>query len=167
MTEKRYAMKVSIVLGVSVLLMLFFFVLVAHHQDIPDRIRKHRSVPQVTGSSVAERIETVGQVSAVSPDIQREPVKVVVTTTPSSRDGLQVYQATCVVCHGTGIAGAPKLGDKAQWVKRIAKGTDPLYASAVNGIQGSEGAMPPKGGNLALTNAEVKAAVDYMVAQSK
>jgi cytochrome c5 len=90
----------------------------------------------------------------------------VATATPA-RDGQQVYQAGCVACHDAGIAGAPKLGDKGQWAKRIAKGLDALYAGAVNGVQGSTGVMPARGGNPALSDAEVKAAVDYMVARSK
>jgi cytochrome c5 len=57
--------------------------------------------------------------------------------------------------------------DKAQWATRIAKGLETLYANAVNGVQGSAGVMPAKGGNPALSNAEVKAAVDYMLTQSK
>ena len=168
MTEKRYAMHVSIILGISVVLMLFIFVLVAHHRSIPDQVRQNRSALMgTTGSSVAERIKPVGQVDVASAETLREPVKVAVTASPPGRDGQQVYQASCVVCHGAGIAGAPKLEDKGQWAKRIAKGLDILYASAVNGVQGSAGAMPAKGGNPALSNAEVKAAVDYMVAQSK
>ena len=167
MTEKRYAMNVSIILGISVVLMLFIFVLVAHHRDIPDRVRQDRGALLGTGSSVAERIKPVGQVDVAAAETQREPVKIAVAASPPGRDGQQVYQATCVACHDAGIAGAPKLGDKGQWAKRIAKGLDTLYASAVNGVQGSAGAMPAKGGNPALSNAEVKAAVDYMVAQSK
>jgi len=167
MTTKRYAMNVSIILGVSAVLLLFFSVLVAHHHDIPDRVRLDRGALLATGSSVAERIKPVGQLSVLSAETQREPVKNAVAAPPPARDGQQVYQATCVVCHGAGIAGAPKLEDKGQWAKRIAKGVDALYASAVNGIQGSAGAMPPKGGNPALSNAEVKAAVDYMLARSK
>lgn len=167
MTKKSYAMNVSIILGVGVVLLLFFFVLVAHHHDVPDRVRLDRGALLATGSSVAERIKPVGQVSVASAETQREPVKNAVAALPPSRDGRQIYQASCVVCHGAGIAGAPKLDDKGQWAKRIAKGVDTLYASAVNGVQGSAGAMPAKGGNLALSNAEVKAAVDYMVAQSK
>ena len=116
---------------------------------------------------MAERIKPVGQVDVASAETQREPVKNAVAASPPARDGQQVYQATCVVCHDAGIAGAPKLGDKGQWAKRIAKGLDTLYASAVNGVQGSAGAMPAKGGNPALSNAEVKAAVDYIVARSK
>ena len=167
MTEKRYAMHVSIILGISGVLMLFICVLVAHHRDIPDQVRQHRGALSGTGSSVAERIKPVGQVDVASADTQREPVKIAVAASPPGRDGQQVYQVACVACHGAGIAGAPKLEDKGQWAKRIAKGVDTLYASAVNGVKGSAGVMPAKGGNPALSNAEVKAAVDYMVAQSK
>jgi cytochrome c5 len=167
MTEKRYAKNIAIICGVGIVLILFFFVLVAHHRNIPDRVQQHRGALLGTGSSVAERIKPVGQVEVASADAQREPVKIAVAASPPGRDGQQVYQAGCIACHDAGIAGAPKLGDKGQWAKRIAKGVDTLYASAVNGVQGSGGAMPPKGGNLALSNAEVKAAVDYIVARSK
>ncbi len=167
MTKKSYAINVSIILGIGVVLMLFIFLLVAHHRDTPDRIQQHRGALSGTGSSVAERIKPVGQVVVASAETQREPVNIAVAASPPGRDGQQVYQATCVACHGAGIAGAPKLGDKGQWAKRIAKGLDTLYASAFNGVQGSAGAMPAKGGNPALSSAEVKAAVDYIVARSK
>jgi len=167
MTEKRYAVNVLTILGISVLLMLFFFVLVSHHHDVPTEVIQHRGALLGTGSSVPERIKPVGQVDVAAAETQREPVKIAVAASPSVRDGQQVYQATCVVCHDAGIAGAPKLGDKGEWAKRIAKGLDTLYASAVNGVQGTAGAMPAKGGNPALSNAEVKSAVDYIVARSK
>ena len=167
MAKKSYAMNVSIILGVSAVLLLFIFVLVAHHRSMADRVHHDRSALRSTASSVADRIKPVGQVSVQSAETQPEPVKNAAAASPPVRDGQQVYQATCVVCHGAGIAGAPKLGDKGQWAKRIAKGVDTLYASAVNGVQGSAGVMPAKGGNPVLSDAEVKAAVDYMVAQSK
>jgi len=167
MTKKRYAMNASIILGVSAVLLLFIFVLVAHHRGNSDRARLGRSALLATGSSVTERIKPFGQVSAASAETQREPIENAVTAPPASRDGQQVYQASCVVCHGAGIAGAPKLDDKGQWAARIAKGVETLYASAVNGIQGSAGVMPARGGNPTLSNDEVRAAVDYMVARSK
>jgi cytochrome c5 len=167
MTKKSHVMNVSIILVISVALMLFMFVLVAHHRDMPDRVRLDRGTLLSNGSSAAERIKPVAQVNVASAETPRAPVKSAAVAPPRSRDGQQVYQAACVACHDAGIAGAPKLGDKSQWAKHIAKGLDTLYASAVNGVQGSAGVMPPKGGNPALSNAEVRAAVDYMVARSK
>jgi cytochrome c5 len=78
---------------------------------------------------------------------------------PDAGKGKAVYDATCGVCHAAGVAGAPKAGDKAAWAPRIATGIEALYASSLKG----KNAMPPKGGNLALADADVKAAVDYMV----
>ena len=167
MTEKSYATNVWTILGISAVLMLFIFLLVGHHYGIPDRVRMDRAVLLGSGSNVAERIKPVAEVNVASAETQRAPAKNAAAAPPRSRDGQQIYQTTCVACHDAGIAGAPKLGDKSQWAKHIAKGLDTLYASAVNGVQGSAGAMPPKGGNPALSAAEVRAAVDYMVARSK
>jgi cytochrome c5 len=69
----------------------------------------------------------------------------------------------CTACHTAGVAGAPKLGDKTAWAPRLKQGADALLQSAIKG----KGAMPPKGGNGALTDAEIRAAVDFMVSQSK
>ena len=167
MTEKSYATNVWTILGISAVLLLFIFLLVGHHYGMRDRVRMDRAVLLGSGSNVAERIKPVAQVAVASAETQREPVKSAAAAPPPTRNGQQIYQATCVACHDAGIAGAPKLGDKSQWAKHIAKGVDALYASAVNGVQGSAGAMPPKGGNPALSDAEVRAAVDYMVARSK
>jgi len=82
-------------------------------------------------------------------------------------DGKKIFDANCAACHGAGIAGAPKFGDKAAWAPRIAQGVNVLYAHAVGGFQGKGGVMPPKGGNVSLPDADVKAAVDYMVAAGK
>jgi cytochrome c5 len=82
-------------------------------------------------------------------------------------DGKKIFDSTCTVCHGAGIAGAPKVGDKAAWAPRIAQGVNVLYAHAIGGLTGKGGVMPPKGGNLALSDPDVKAAVDFMVAASK
>ncbi|HEY8242629.1 MAG: c-type cytochrome [Vicinamibacteria bacterium] len=82
-------------------------------------------------------------------------------------DGKKVFDGACAACHGAGIAGAPKVGDKAAWAPRIAQGAATLYQHAINGYQGKAGVMPPKGGSLNLSDAEVKAAVDTMIAAAK
>jgi len=78
-------------------------------------------------------------------------------------DGKKVFDSTCTACHSTGVAGAPKLGDKAAWAPRIKQGMDTLLQSALKG----KGAMPPKGGNASLSDADVKAAIEFMVSQAK
>lgn len=81
--------------------------------------------------------------------------------------GAKVFKSTCALCHQTGAAGAPVLGNKADWGPRIARGKETLYDHALHGFTGSKGAMPPKGGNTSLSDADVKAAVDYMVSQAQ
>ena len=82
-------------------------------------------------------------------------------------DGKKVFDTACAACHGTGVAGAPKLGDKPNWTARLAQGVNVLYEHAITGYQGKAGVMPPKGGNTALSDADVKAAVDFMAASAK
>ncbi|MGZ3181244.1 MAG: c-type cytochrome [Telluria sp.] len=76
--------------------------------------------------------------------------------------GEKVFTATCASCHGAGVLGAPKLADKTAWGPRIKQGKDTLYSHALNGFK----MMPARGGNPALKDAEVKAAIDYMVGKS-
>jgi len=75
------------------------------------------------------------------------------------KTGEQVFKTVCIACHGTGVNKAPKLGDKKAWAMHLVHGVEHLHENALKG----KGAMPPKGGNLTLSDAEVKAAVDYMV----
>ena len=77
--------------------------------------------------------------------------------------GKRVYEQSCAACHATGVAGAPKIGDKAAWSAHIHHGLDHMVESVING----KGAMPAKGGNANLSDDEVKAAVSYIVEQSR
>lgn len=79
--------------------------------------------------------------------------------------GEAAYKKTCAMCHKAGVAGAPKPGDHADWDPRIAQGNDVLYEHAIKGYKGDKGMMPAKGGNPAMSDDDVKAAVDYMIAQ--
>ena len=83
-------------------------------------------------------------------------------------DGKEIYDHLCTSCHTAGIAGAPKLGDKAMWGPRIKQGIDVLVKHAIEGYHGPDGNfMPPKGGNPALTDEQVTAAVHWIVDQAK
>ena len=119
-----------------------------------------------SGSSVeqvVERVKPVATVKIASADAAGQQAD----AKPAAIDGKSVYQGACFACHGTGAAGAPKVGDKANWGPRIAQGGDKLKDHALNGFQGSAGVMPPKGGRTDLSDAEVIAAMEYMVAESK
>jgi cytochrome c5 len=78
-------------------------------------------------------------------------------------DGEKVYNGACMACHGTGAAGAPKLGDKTAWAPRIAQGMDTLLENATSGIR----AMPPKGTCMTCSDADLKAAIEFMTAKSQ
>ena len=82
---------------------------------------------------------------------------------PDLAHGQQIYRQACAFCHEKGVAGAPKIGDATAWSPRLAQGMDVLYASALSG----KGAMPARGGNPSLAEADVKAAVDYLAAQAR
>jgi len=90
-------------------------------------------------------------------------VSMSVSSVALAADGKAVYDSTCVACHASGVANAPKFGDKAAWGPRAATGKPALLASVKNG----KGAMPPKAGNAKLTDEEISAAIDYMLAAAK
>jgi len=77
--------------------------------------------------------------------------------------GQKIYDGTCRLCHGTGLAGAPKIEDTLTWEHRLKQGLSKVHKHAINGFSGQSGVMPPKGGNMELTDDEVKAAVDFML----
>jgi cytochrome c5 len=74
-------------------------------------------------------------------------------------EGKAIYESTCVACHASGVANAPKLGDKAAWGARTGAGKPALLATVKSG----KGAMPPMAGNPKLSDEEIRAAIDYML----
>ena len=126
-----------------------------------------------TEAAIAKRLKPVGEVvvdASQAKPAPAAPAAVAAAPAPGaaapagdSGKGKSVYDSACTACHTAGVAGAPKAGDKAAWAPRIKTGTAALYNSALKG----KNAMPPKGGNLSLSDADVKAAVDYMVGQVK
>ena len=121
---------------------------------------------------IIERIKPAGTVCITGePCQQTEPLaaaseptnEVSVATKAPGRSGEEVYNSSCAMCHGAGVAGAPINGDKAAWASRIAKGVDALVDSAINGIN----AMPPRGTCMACSDEELQASVEYMIERSK
>ncbi len=81
--------------------------------------------------------------------------------------GKKIFDTVCFACHATGAAGAPMIGHKDAWAPRIAKGMATLDKHALDGFAGKKGVMPAKGGRTDLSDADVKAAVAYMVSKVK
>ena len=81
----------------------------------------------------------------------------------AAADGKEIYDKSCAGCHDKGIAGALKLAEKAKWAPIVKQGTDALTASVIKG----KGVMPPRGGAASLSDADIKAAVAYIMEQVK
>jgi cytochrome c5 len=122
------------------------------------------------GCSEKETTPPQGVTPAQAPELTAEPVEPQAAaeaaaepadTQTASADGQKVFQASCQACHIAGVAGAPKMGDKAAWAPRIAKGNDALFSSVKNGLN----AMPPKGTCMSCSEDELRSAIAYMVEQ--
>lgn len=129
----------------SFLVPIFVIVLLANYVSTGEKPAAGSNA--MSEEAIAQRLKPVAQVAfedANAPKVLKA--------------GTAVYSAACAACHTTGAAGAPKLGDKAQWASRLTQGFDTLVKHAINGI----GAMPAKGGNPKLDDIEVARAVAYM-----
>ena len=159
----------SLVLGILAVVALAIFVLAV---DMSDRTQGvyTREAPEYK-AAVLERIRPVGQVYLPGDDLSAGAAVVAVAEAVDPvaevRSGPQVYNEACLACHGAGVGGAPILGDASQWTARLDQGMETLVAHAIDGYQGEAGYMPPKGGRLDLSDEEVTAAVEYMVAESQ
>ena len=133
--------------------------------------------PALSEEAIAKRLKPVGEL-VVDPNqpapVATAPVTVAAAPSPAGKaapaapssdsgKGKSIFDTTCMACHATGAAGAPKIGDKTAWAPRLKEGMPTVYGIAMKG----KGAMPPKGGNATLSEADVKAAVDYMVSKVK
>ncbi|MEO6985672.1 MAG: c-type cytochrome [Paralcaligenes sp.] len=111
------------------------------------------------GIVVASTASVAADVASASASASVQPTHSVETTAMLNHDGEKLYKSACFVCHGTGAANAPKLGDKAAWAPRIAQGMETVMDIAIKG----KGAMPPRGGASKADDATLRAAVEYMV----
>jgi cytochrome c5 len=138
-------------------------------QIITGGLNASPSAPTMSEEAIAARIKPIGEVNLGGPGGSPTPAapapaaQAAAAAPAKARSGNEVYQLACAVCHTAGVAGAPKTGDAAAWKPRVAKGAATLHTHAINGFN----LMPARGGNTSLSDAEVKAAVDYMIAQAK
>jgi cytochrome c5 len=169
-TPKQLVIVVVLAFAVPITLIVMLTQLVTSGGDLP------KSHPAMSEEAIAKRLKPVGEVviDPSQPAPASAPAAVAAATpaagaqavTPAKADagkGKSIFDTTCNVCHGAGVAGAPRIGDKTAWAPRMKAGMGALYASSIKG----KNAMPPKGGNLSLTDADVNAAVDYMVSKVK
>ena len=115
----------------------------------------------LTDAGIVDRIKKVGEVCVEGQDCAQASAPVAEVAAASGGGGVESnYAKSCATCHNAGVAGAPKLGDIAAWEPRLAKGTDVLYGSVINGLPP---AMPAKGMCFSCSDDELRALVDYMV----
>lgn len=129
-------------------LIVMTVILIGFTYAIGKVISRQEVDPAADNAAILEHISPVGQVAVSGGGEASGP-----------RSGKQLAETVCQTCHGAGVLGAPKLGVKADWEARIARGVDTILSNAVNGIA----AMPPRGGDASITDEELKAAVDYML----
>jgi len=157
----------SLVLGIlfAVTIALFAF---ARHIGEKHQLEQVTNDPRYV-ESVESRLKPVAAVAIAGQDNTALTIKSsgpeVKVSLPA--DGTAAYNTGCVACHGAGIAGAPKVGDKSAWGPRIAQGKATLYKHAIEGFNGKSGVMPAKGGQVAWPDDLVKQAVDHIVDLNK
>lgn len=119
-------------------------------------------------AQVVERIQPPAQVAVTGAAMGGDASGAAVAVAASDSDvGQRTYQQACFACHGTGAAGAPRVGDVADWAARSEQGREILIRHSIEGYMGSKGYMPPKGGQTQLSDEAVIAAIDYMLDNSK
>ena len=120
-----------------------------------------KTAPAETAAPAAEVAAPAAAPAAEAPAAAPAAVAAAAPAAGDLALGEKVYSATCLACHGAGVLGAPKTGDKAGWEARVAKGAAALHKTAIDGVN----MMPPRGGNPSLTDADVTAAVDFMLSK--
>jgi len=172
--------KLAVTIAIGALAMILALMMIASYAVGSWGLRDAKNDPAMSPEAIAKRIAPVAKLAfesnapapqavlaAAAPVAVASPAKAPpaapVAAVAAAGNGEATYKAVCSVCHSAGVAGAPKIGDKAAWAPRMKAGAAALYASALKG----KGAMPAKGGNASLSDADVKAAVDYMVAAAK
>lgn len=159
----------SLVIGLLVVVALGLFALA--RSVASETQEKQMLVESHYLKGVNERVAPFARVAVAGQD--NSALKIESTTPAGSaapaqpKNGDELYEQACKACHGAGIGGAPKAGDKAAWGPRVAKGKDTLYDHAIHGFTGTAGMMPAKGGRVDVSDDLVKQAVDHIVGMAQ
>jgi cytochrome c5 len=158
----------SLVLGIlfAVTIGLFAF---ARHVGANNQGKQVTTDPRFV-ESVEQRLQPAAHVAVAGQDnsaLKIESVGPAMPVAAIPANGTAAYETACSACHGAGIAGAPKVGDKGAWGPRIAQGKETLYNHALHGFNGKTGVMPPKGGRADWPDDLIKQAVDHIVELNK
>jgi cytochrome c5 len=161
-----FSLVIGLLMAIAIGIFAFARIVASHTQDQQVMAEADYS------RNVQARLATPSQEAIAGQDNTAIAIKVESAAAGSAAPdmpttGTQLFEQTCSACHGQGIAGAPKAGDKAAWAPRIAEGKATLYQHALNGFQGKAGLMPPKGGRTDAPDDLVKQAVDHMVQMSQ
>jgi cytochrome c5 len=156
-----FLLVLGILIAIAVLLYILARIVASNTQE------KNVMDTKEMRAAVAERIAPVAKVAVAGQDNSALAPARTEAAPAKDLSGEEVFNMACIACHGAGVAGAPKFGDKAAWAPRVGKGPDTLHKHALEGFQGQSGFMPPKGGRTDLTDKSVLNAVDYMVQAAK
>jgi cytochrome c5 len=160
----------SVVIGVLVTIAIVLFG-IARSIGMPFEAARTAADSAVT-AQVAANTAPIGRVAVEGQDnaalaIKAPGAAAAPSALPVPKTGADTFQTVCSACHGTGIGGAPRVGDHAAWGPRIGQGKPTLYEHALKGFTGKAGVMLAKGGRADLPDALVRDTVDYMVKQSQ
>lgn len=165
--DKKFFDTFMLVIGAMLFVTILLFFLARYMSG--ETQEQWRQEDPLIQSATDERIKPVGRVAKTgdAAPVVAAPAAAAVEAEPVGRSGKDVYNQACSVCHVAGVAGAPKFGDAAAWGPRISQGMDTLVQHAIGGFQGTAGYMPPKGGRMDMSDAEIAAAVAFMVEGSQ
>ncbi len=168
MSDRTFIRYFSYMIGTMVVLAVVVFVIAQVVAGKGTNAAAVAKMKKMNNTAIAERMKPVGRLLVRA---TKSTMNSIIPTANAGGEhgahGKSTYDSACGACHNAGLAGAPKTGDKAAWKARIAQGNEVLYGHAIKGYTGKKGFMPPKGGNTSLSDGVVKAAVDYMVKNSK
>ena len=157
-----FSMVIGLLVAIAIMLFALARIVASHTQD--RQVLTERDYAK----NVAARIAPPSQEAVAGQDNSALAIKAPAAAAAGSaaalpKNGTELFEQTCSACHGQGIAGAPRAGDRAAWGPRIAKGKAVLYEHAIQGFTGTAGVMPAKGGRTDAPDDLVKQAVDHML----